>query len=257
MKNFVLTTLLLCLFSCPFAYAKDQTPVSRLTNNKTFYASEVPLLKPSQTLVTMRHAPMFEPISMAFDVIKAKNLAEIAQKNARFKSTRSRCMRWVRKALALWTGNPNLDLNSLPNDTKKRHTLPGRSGEAFKNWVLDNPVSLCQNLKLANVTEYPDLSAQKGVIYLYGKRSCGFSRLWGHAEILTDPEEGKVCSDHCRNITRPCKPDMILAPVAHCDWLHDNKRSSDYPVMLRDVPVRFRQKPILLSRYTESRPPAI
>jgi hypothetical protein len=240
------------LIGSPIVYGKDQHQVSRLTNNKTFYATEVPLLKPApSSLIAMRHVPTFEPISMAFDAIKAKKLAEIAKSNARYKSSRRKCMRWVRLALGKWMGK-TLDLNSLPNDPKshkKIQNLPGLSGENFKNWALNNPVSLCQNLKLANVTEYPDLVPQEGAVYLYGKGTCGFNRRYGHAEILTDSAKGIACSDHCRTISQPCKPDVILASVSHCDWIHrEEKKDLSFPLN--------KNKPILMTKYIEARPPA-
>lgn len=199
----------------------------------------------------MRHVPTYEPISMAFDVIKAKKLAQIAKKNAKYKSSRRKCMRWVRMALAKLIGKP-LDINALPSDPlnshKKKQTLPGRSAEDFKIWALNNPVSLCQNLKLANVSEYPDLFPQEGVIYLYGKGSCGFNRRYGHAEVLTNSAGGEACSDHCRKISQACKPDVILATVSHCDWIpRDEKKEIHIPMNIH--------KPILMTKYIEARPP--
>lgn len=237
-------------------FAKTQShETRRFMNNKTFYSSQIPLLKPSSSLLELPNSTLHEPISMAFDASKAKKLAEIAKKNARFKSSRRKCMKWVRMALTKWITSEWIrnapDLNTLPNDNKKnqKHVLAGRSGDDFKKWALDNPVSLCENLKLANASDYPDLVSREGAIYLYGKTSCGFSKRYGHAEILTNSAQGEACSDHCRIMSRPCVPDMVLIPVAHCDWIEHNKKEIHYTPLIH-------QKPILLSRYTESREPA-
>lgn len=241
----------LYLFDSAFLYGKDQQQMSRLTNNKTFYASEVPL-KPATTLIAMRHTPAYEPLSMLFDSIKATKLATIAYENAhRFKASRRRCMRSVRVALQKLIGKP-LDLNSLPSDPaathKKRQSLPGLSSENFIKWALNNPISLCQNLKLANVTEYPDLASHEGVIHFYAKGSCGFSRRYGHVEVLTNKNKGEACSDHCRTISKPCTPDLALAPVTDCDTIAYNRKKDVGAPMSKD-------KPILMTKYIE-RPPA-
>lgn len=243
------------VFASSFVYAKDQK-TARFKNNKTFYAKEAPELKAPSTLIAMRHTPSYEPVSMAFDVIKAKKLAEIAKKDAPFKKTRRRCMRFVRKAIAKLMGNKALDLNSLPSDpipakAKMNHALAGRSSVDFMKWALNNPVSLCKNLKLANVSEYPDHISHDGDILLY-KGKCGFNRRYGHAEILTNAKAGEACSDHCRKVSDSCKPDLVLATVAHCDWIHEKKtKEKEF-----DNTPHIKQKPMFLTKNVEVRPPA-
>ena len=260
LQTVVLGSSLLWFFLCtPFGmhplYGKDQHQISRLTNNKTFYATEIPFLNPAPTLITMRHVPTHEPISMAFDLVNAKKLAEIAKK-APYKNTHGRCLAWVRKGLSKLLGLHKatpLDLNSLPNDPikpnspKRNFSNKGFSAENFKNWVLNNPTSLCQNLKLANVTEYTELAPHEGVIYVYGKGRCGFHRRYGHIEVLTDAKKGEACSDHCRIITQPCSPDIVLAPVTNCEWIARDEKKEHRPMLkpLTDP------KPMLMSKYIE------
>lgn len=218
----VLGFLFLFLFKSSLLHAIELQKMCRLTNNKTFYSSEIPLLKPSQSLMNLQRT-FREPISMIFDSIKSKELAEIAKSNARYKKTHSQCFKWVRMALAKWLGDPGLDLNSLPidhvNQKRERQPLAGRSSEDFIKWAQNNPISLCQNLKLVNATEDSEIASYEGVIHLYKKSSCGFNRRYGHAEILTNRVKGEACSDHCRTISRPCSPDLILAPVTNCDLI--------------------------------------
>ena len=245
--------LFLFLFESSSLYGKDQQQMSRLTNNKTFYARDVPL-KPATTLIAMKHTPTYEPLSMLFDSVKASKLAEIAHDGAkRFKASRRKCMKSVRVALQKLMGR-TLDLNSLPSDpvsmkskNKGRQSLPGLSSENFIKWALNNPVSLCQNLKLANVTEYPDLASHEGVIHFYAKGSCGFSRRYGHVEVLTNKEKGEACSDHCRTISKPCNPDLALALVTDCDTIASSKK--------KDLTAPVKTKPVLMSKHIE-RPPA-
>lgn len=242
--------------------AKDKHQTQRLTNNKTFYSSQVPLLQaPSSTLVALRHVPTFEPISVAFDLANANKLADIAKRNASFKTSHGRCMRWVRYALTKFynSNDPNskgsLNLNFLPTDhptshvtgtkeskRKKRSRLTGRSAEDFKNWALHNPVSLCKRFKFANVSDYPDVRPQNGFILVYSKNTCGFSPRYGHIEVLADAAKGIACSDHCRTITQPCKPEMILAPVAHCEWIAPEEKK---------VLVKAPSNPVYISKYIE------
>ncbi len=245
--------------------AKDQRQTQRLTNNKTFYSSQMPLLlqPPSSTLVALRHVPTYEPISVAFDLANANKLAAIAKRNASFKSSRGKCMRWVRYALTKFYNNNDpknnkgsLNLNFLPTDhpsshvtsvknsktRKKKNLLTGRSAEDFKNWALNNPVSLCKRFKFANVSDYPDIRPQNGFILLYSKNTCGFSPRYGHIEVLADATKGIACSDHCRTITQPCKPELILAPVAHCEWIAPEEKKA-----LVSVP----PSPVFISKYIE------
>ncbi len=243
----------LSLFEASHAYGRDQQQMSRLTNNKTFYSTEVPLLKPPQTLMAMRYFPIYEPASLIFDSVRANKLSEIAKK-APYKKTNRQCMKWVRIAISKLMGNPSLDLNSLPSDpgsNLKKQVHAGRSSEGFIKWALNNPISLCKNLKLANVTEHPELASQEGVIHLYAKSSCGFSRRYGHAEVLTNSKLGIACSDHCRTISRPCNPDLVLAPVLHCESLANNDNK-----VKEFISPAHKQKPMLMTRYIEPRPPA-
>lgn len=274
LKDVVLKFSLVCLYlvlplGLQDLYAKDNPQIARLTNNNTFYATEIPFLNPAPALLAMRHVPTHEPISMVFDLAKATELAKIAKQAAPYKSSHGRCQRFVRMALeklmAIKSGR--LDLNSLPNDpvkvslnsqtasAKNKHkklNFPnkGLSAENFKNWALHNPHSLCRNLKLANVNDYPELTSQEGAVLLYGKNRCGFHRRYGHAEILTNAKKGEACSDHCRIINQPCEPDAILVSVKHCGFLKDERK--DQQPMLSSV----QPKPLIISQYIERPSPS-
>jgi len=179
--------------------------------------------------------------SQYFDRERAENLSEAADRFAPFRFSHGVCMRWVRKILTYVPKSngeeaPIQDFNQLPYDyqhtmgrgskAKKGSPLPGRSARDFMRWAEHNPVSLCTTLGLASVSEEVETPFQKGFVLAYEPGQCGFSRQWGHIEIVTDsegPSGPEAASDYRRVISAPaCKPSMVLVPVRSCEFLSES-----------------------------------
>ena len=110
----------------------------------------------------------------------------------------------------------------MPHDKRKSRwsikTSPGYSAANFLKWAKNNPINLCLNLNLADVTKLEKEVIHPGLIYVYKAGHCGFHKNFGHIEVLVDPLNKRFCSDHCRVKVSNCKADLILAPVTSCDW---------------------------------------
>ena len=162
------------------------------------------------------------------------HIATSAEQVKRFRRSRGLCMRGVHFALNRaysrdpnrWTfhaGDLSVDRIQSSLSNKKSSHAPMRSAEHFHKWASQNPVSLCRNLGLVDITHIQSqLPSQKGLIHVYPKGECGFSRKYGHIEAIVDDEGTQACSDHCRLTAEStkranCKPSMILAPVTDCD----------------------------------------
>lgn len=202
----------------------------------------------------MQISLFYDPSFLIFDSIKAKEFSKIAKKPL-YKKSKKQCLKGVRLALSKLHGIKHLNLSDLPKDAghprKKRYKAPGRSADNFIKFALDNPISLCQKLKLANVTEFPDLAQQEGTIHLFEKKRCGFS-IHGHAEVRTGKKQ--ACSDHCRSLKTNCKATVVLAPVTNCHAVLARKMKEDFPTNPKAM-----KKPIIRTRLhsQEDQPPAI
>ena len=102
--------------------------------------------------------------------------------------------------------------------------LPGRSAEDFRKWAIDNPLSLCQHLKLKIIPKNSQVNLSEGFIFIYKKNRCGLHPRFGHIEIISKLSPLIACSDHCRYLNKKCKPDLILAPVKKCSPLHEQEK---------------------------------
>lgn len=131
-----------------------------------------------------------------------------------------------------------LNFHDLPSDRKKRRRRysPGRSAEDFRQWALGNPISMCHELGLANVTGLVEANSEKGFVHVFSKGKCGFHRVYGHIEVLTDARKQVACSDHCRIVHSRCKPSLVLAPVSSCNWLVLNADSSSDIALVQSTP---------------------
>ena len=184
-------------------------------------------------------------------VIINKSLAQKLVVKARSYSKRRRrgsghCMRGFRVALHrawLTVGTVRnlsifINLDNLPNDAGNRKRYrPGRSADNFARWAKDNPKSMCQVLGIQELSLPARLHLRPGMILVYNGGTCGFSKRYGHIEIVTDSTRREVCSDHCRIASTRCQPDMVLAPVEACAQplykLHQQKVAINTPIFRR------------------------
>jgi hypothetical protein len=130
-----------------------------------------------------------------------------------------RCLSGVVLALDATTGSTN-NFYNLPVDLgasqePKIYTAGGSANE-FLRWANENPIALCDALKLS-----PTQEMRKGFIAVYGKGRCGFSAEFGHIEVISEANVG--CSDHCRTMKSSCQPDLVLAPMKDCSGVHYDK----------------------------------
>ncbi|MBP6217266.1 MAG: hypothetical protein KA436_01620 [Oligoflexales bacterium] len=164
---------------------------------------------PTWNNIYLSHLGSMFTSPLSFDSAYAKRLAFESRRLARYPYSQGMCMRGVRFALGRARNN---DRSAFP--------FIARSADDFRRWVLKNPSPLCHKFKLADVTSMAKLPVQEGMIYIYGRGSCGFHKRYGHIEVFSDASSGMACSDHCRTVSvDECQPDLILAPVADCEWL--------------------------------------
>ena len=161
-------------------------------------------------------------------------LAQTVYQNSFLSKSRGKCLRWVKKAFNETNTKhcpkrstyENLNLVGYDFGRYQHNYYPALSAHMFYKWAKDNPVTLCHKMRLADITDRQDLhESMSGLIHIYKRGRCGFHKIYGHIEILTDPLSKTACSDHCRVITS-CKPDMVLAPVNHCNWINMFSRKS-------------------------------
>ena len=150
-------------------------------------------------------------------------LAETARIRGKRLNSRGYCLRAVK--FSLWDTLNDfdrreteslLDLNKMPcDDSYSGRCLfdAGLSAEKFRNWAKNNPVSLFNELGLADVTAVPNLKIQKGFIFVYAKGQYGFHERHGHIEVVTQLSPLITCSDHCQKRKKRRTPDLILAPI--------------------------------------------
>ena len=187
----------------------------------------------AKPLVEEKIAPNFDSI---IDYAQAKKIAEQARKMIRSKRSKKMCLRGVRRVLDGMTAKgpaPTVNMYDLPFDNDpysskevpaKMH--PSRSAYNFLEWAKQNPLSLCKTFGLAIIEKVEATPLVEGSILGYGRGSCGFSSKYGHIEIVTDTEQPKACSDHCREIDVSCKPTLVLMPVMTCQEKYASKAAS-------------------------------
>jgi hypothetical protein len=221
---------------------KDQSAL-KLTERRSPHTDPPPTYRDPMKDFTIDLPPLLRSpyhfLLSSIDYQHSDLLSKVAHNIGSHRNRKGLCMRWVRIALekanrearALFASKPTeshaynpYNLNNLPKDpdTIRREASvrsPGASAEAFREWAAQNPVSMCQQLGLANVSGLPETESQKGFLHVYQKGRCGFHPRYGHIEVFTDAEKGEACSDHCRKVDKSCAPDLILAPVASCNWL--------------------------------------
>lgn len=159
------------------------------------------------------------------------NLAGLMAKKAKVygkrggKTGKGMCLKGVRLAIhrALLSAGIKhkswifMNLNQLPKDEplNPKNYSAGQSAENFRQWAKDNPITLCQELGLEQISQgiFP---LQKGMVLVYQKGTCGYHRKYGHIEIVTEPLSREVCSDFCRAQRIDCVPDLVLIPTKTC-----------------------------------------
>ena len=125
-------------------------------------------------------------------------------------NTKGSCLRGVRIALTK-------SLQQLGMFPENQRLFLGESAHFFKDWAINNVRELCDQYKLVPVTSKASYPIHPGLIYVYHKGRCGFSKKYGHVETVVSSEPAMVCSDNCRIIkNKGCEPDLILAPCKHC-----------------------------------------
>ena len=150
----------------------------------------------------------------------SKALAKKANHRGRRLNSKGNCLRAVRFNLwnvltKLKNKSEFLDLNQVSCD-EGNHPYKyraGKSAEHFRRWATENPISLYQELSLADISHIPGLEIEEGFIFVYKNGQYGFHKNYGHIEVVTKTAPLTVCSDHCRVIRKYRKPDLVLAPI--------------------------------------------
>ncbi|MFK7871962.1 MAG: hypothetical protein AB8C84_02155 [Oligoflexales bacterium] len=170
------------------------------------------------------HLQGLSPLLQALETQTRDDLIREARRYGRKNRGKGRCLRGFRHALSrVMKVRPFYSFHQLPQDLGnpplRWKESPGKSADLFLKWAKKNPVSLCRNLGLADVTTLVDGHLSPGQVALYQRGRCGYHRLHGHIEVMVS--ENEMCSDHCRTVKkgRVCHPDMVLAPVKDCSWL--------------------------------------
>ena len=80
----------------------------------------------------------------------------------------------------------------------------------FGVWAKKNPAGL----KKMGLVSAPNLSLSslpKGAILVWARGQCGFSKQYGHIEVVVDDNSTKACSDFCWSFKKTCgKPDIYI-----------------------------------------------
>lgn len=139
--------------------------------------------------------------------------AQLAKESYQYGSKRhstGRCLKGVRIALT----RSMQKLGLLPSRSR---LYMGRSAHLFKSWAINNVEQLCSKYKLVPIIGESSRPSFPGLIYVYHRGRCGFSKRYGHVETVVAANPTMVCSDNCRIIKdQSCKPDLILAPCKYC-----------------------------------------
>lgn len=152
----------------------------------------------------------YPDLSELWDRDLAEQLARESFYYAFSKKARGKCLRGVRIALTR-------SLQKTGVVPFNQRLFLGQSAHQFKTWAINNPAELCRKYKLVPIIGNEEQPMYPGLIYVYGRGRCGFSKRYGHVETVVSTEPGMVCSDGCRNIsTNACRPDLILAPSRIC-----------------------------------------
>ena len=190
----------------------------------------IPPLKKEQkrkdAIWQFEHLSPLVPLYQFFDSRFANRLAFTAIKQAKKANKKGYCLRSVRHSLNRTNtffysfNHLFFNLNNLPTDLKQEtNSFPGRSAEDFRLWAIKNPLTLCKELHLANITHLPNRPIRKGLLYFYRKGSYGFNKKYGHVEIVVKSSPLVACSTVCRKVPVYNKPHTILAPVKNCSSL--------------------------------------
>ena len=205
-----------------------QSISSRDTKPEIFYQDQVCELDDETDRVeTWGDANLqgLDPFFQALENPTGQALALEARRYGHRQKGKGRCLRGFRHALSrVMKVRPFFSFHKLPQDHGNppimwRHS-PGKSADLFLRWAKENPVSLCRELGLADVTGLYGKNMQPGQVALYRRGRCGYHKQHGHIEVMVSQNE--MCSDHCRLVSskrKPCQPDMVLAPVSDCSWL--------------------------------------
>ena len=140
----------------------------------------------------------------------AEQLAKESYNYGRKRNSVGSCLRGVRIALT----RSMQKLGMLPDSTR---LYMGRSAHLFKLWAINNIEQLCSKYKLVPIVGTSSRPSFPGLIYVYHRGRCGFSKRYGHVETIVGSNPTMACSDNCRVIKdHSCKPDLILAPCKYC-----------------------------------------
>lgn len=149
-------------------------------------------------------------LASIWDYELAEQLAKESYLFGSKRSSTGRCLMGVRIALT----RSMQKLGLLPGRTRLHM---GRSAHLFKSWAINNVELLCTKYKLVPIVGNSSRPSFPGLIYVYHRGRCGFSKRYGHVETIVAANPTMACSDNCRIIKdHSCKPDLILAPCKYC-----------------------------------------
>lgn len=201
-------------------YSKIKTKKDKICDPKI-----VPLKSKDISIWDNLHLRNHESLLESIDYSFAAKLANSSERYALFNTREGSCLKGVRISLhqVIYDSfHSPLNLHALPYDKRKSNWTvtgsPGYSAANFLHWAKNNPINLCLNLNLADITKIKKEILSRGSIYVYKAGRCGFHKKFGHIEVLVNFDNKKFCSDHCRVKVTDCIPDLILAPVLSCDW---------------------------------------
>ena len=149
-------------------------------------------------------------ISDLWDSEYAQTLAKESLLFGKKSNTKGSCLRGVRIALTR-------SMQKLGMFPEKQRLFLGESAHFFKDWAINNVKELCDQYRLIPVEGHQPYPIHPGLIYVYHKGRCGFSKKYGHVETVVSTKPTMLCSDNCRILkSKSCKPDLILAPCKSC-----------------------------------------
>lgn len=149
-------------------------------------------------------------ISDFWDTELAQLLAKESKTYATSRKSLGACLKGVRIALT----NSLKKVGFLGEEDR---LYLGGSAHQFKTWAMDNIRELCHRYKLVPIVESRSIPQYPGLIYVYHRGRCGFSKRYGHVETVVSVDPITIaCSDNCRVVKRSCMPDLVLAPCKHC-----------------------------------------
>ena len=149
-------------------------------------------------------------LASIWDYELAEQLAKESYQYGSKRSSTGRCLQGVRIALTR-----SMQKLGLMQGRTRLHM--GRSAHLFKSWAINNVELLCTKYKLVPIVGNSSRPSFPGLIYVYHRGRCGFSKRYGHVETVVATNPTMACSDNCRIIKdHSCKPDLILAPCKYC-----------------------------------------